>query len=276
MDEPQRCDRTKVAADEPSAATTTMAVSNGPLAKPALDLAALQSRFSHVRTWVFDLDNTLYPASSDLWPKIDARITMFLAHLFGLDGLSARALQKYYYKRYGTTLNGLMEEHSISSDDFLHFVHDIDRSSLAPNHNLARSIAALPGRKLILTNGSHNHALETARALGIDHMFEDIFDIVAAGLTPKPAPQTYETFFDKHGVDPASAAMFEDISHNLVVPHARGMITTLIVPEQGGVDHRDPWDIAGADAAHIDFVTTDLDLFLDQIIPNVEAPQANG
>ena len=93
--------------------------------------------FAEKDIWVFDLDNTLYPAGSDLWPKIDARITLFLAHLFGLDGMSSRALQKYYYQRYGTTLRGLMEEHRISAEDYLAFTHDIDRSGLIPNHSLA-------------------------------------------------------------------------------------------------------------------------------------------
>ncbi|MCC2108914.1 MAG: pyrimidine 5'-nucleotidase, partial [Hyphomicrobiales bacterium] len=123
-------------------------------------------RFSHVRAWVFDLDNTLYPAGSDLWPKIDQRITLFMAQLFGLDGMSSRALQKYYYQRYGTTLRGLMSEHDITAEEFLSFVHDIDRSSLKPDHSLAQGIAALPGRKLILTNGSREHAIRTAEKLG--------------------------------------------------------------------------------------------------------------
>jgi putative hydrolase of the HAD superfamily len=228
-------------------------------AKPSLDV---RSRFAHVDTWVFDLDNTLYPADSDLWPKIDARITLFLAELFGLDGISSRALQKFYYQRYGTTLNGLMLEHRIEPAEFLAFVHDIDRSSLAPDHSLASAISALPGRKLILTNGSREHALRTAEQLGLAEMFEDIFDIVAADLLPKPAEQTYLRFFEKHDVDPARAAMFEDIVHNLRVPHARGMVTTLVVPKKGQIDHREPWEAVSEIPAHVDFVTDDLRSFL--------------
>ena len=214
--------------------------------------AALRARFARVETWVFDLDNTLYPQGSALWPQIDQRITLFLSHLFGIDGMSSRALQKYYYERYGTTLRGLMEDDKISPGAFLDFVHDIDRSSLLPNHTLAAAIAALPGRKLILTNGSREHALKTARQLGIDHLFEDIFDIVAAGLVPKPEASAYATFFDKHGVDPARAAMFEDIEKNLAVPHARGMATVLVVPPGQAAQTR----------AHVDFITDDLDGFL--------------
>jgi putative hydrolase of the HAD superfamily len=240
----------------------------------ALTGAEIADEFAHVDTWVFDLDNTLYPASSDLWPKIDARITLFMCQLFGLDGMSSRALQKYYYERYGTTLRGLMEEHEITADEFLEFVHDIDRSSLIPNHSLATAITGLPGRKLILTNGSREHALRTAEQLGLDKMFEDVFDIVASDLVPKPNPQAYERFFEKHGVDPAGSAIFEDIERNLVVPHARGMRTTLVVPKPGQRDHRDPWEVAKERPRHVDYVTDDLEGFLRQVAPG--APNENN
>jgi putative hydrolase of the HAD superfamily len=261
-----------IASDEPVVAVG--AASSKPIAVAGEEIAR---RFAHVGTWVFDLDNTLYPASSDLWPKIDARITLFMSELFGLDGMSSRALQKYYYERYGTTLRGLMEEHEITADEFLQFVHDIDRSSLVPNHSLATAITALPGRKLILTNGSREHALRTAEQLGLDKMFEDVFDIVAGDLVPKPNPQAYERFFEKHGVDPAGSAMFEDIERNLVVPHARGMRTTLVVPKPGQRDHRDPWEVAKERPRHVDYVTDDLEGFLCQIVPEtLGAKNTNG
>jgi putative hydrolase of the HAD superfamily len=225
----------------------------------------LVSKFRHVDTWVFDLDNTLYPADSDLWPKIDARITLFLGAFFGLDAISARALQKYYYHRYGTTLRGLMLEHEILADDFLAFVHDIDRSSLQPNLELAAAMAALPGRRLILTNGSREHALLTAGQLGLGDIFEDIFDIVAADLVPKPAAETYQRFFERHGVDPKRSAMFEDIALNLTVPHAHGMLTTLVVPRPGQLDFREAWESTGRSAPHIDYVTDNLGSFLVSI-----------
>ena len=120
---------------------------------------ALRAAFGHVRTWVFDLDNTLYPPDSGLWPKIDERITLFLIELFGLDGQSARALHKHYYKQHGTTLRGLADENLDQTEAFLEFVHDIDRSGLAPNPLLARELRRLPGRRLIFTNGSRKHAL---------------------------------------------------------------------------------------------------------------------
>ena len=256
-------------------AEPVVAVADAPASTPTIpsDTEIVQ-RFAHVETWVFDLDNTLYPASSDLWPKIDARITLFMCQLFGLDGMSSRALQKYYYERYGTTLRGLMEEHDITADEFLEFVHDIDRSSLVPNHSLATAITALPGRKLILTNGSREHALRTAEQLGLDKMFEDVFDIVAGDLVPKPNPLAYQRFFEKHGVDPARSAIFEDIERNLVVPHARGMRTTLVVPKPGERDHRDPWEVAKERPLHVDYVTDDLEGFLVGIMR--KTPGANS
>ena len=229
------------------------------------EAAALLAKFGPVETWVFDLDNTLYPSDSELWPQIDQRITLFLANLFGLDGLSARALQKYYYRRYGITLRGLIEEDHIDPADFLEFVHDIDRSSLAPNVALAAEIAALPGRKLIFTNGSRNHALRTTAQLGLGALFEDAFDIVAADFTPKPAAAAYDSFFAKHGVDPKRAAMFEDIARNLLVPHVRGMTTILVAPRAGQTDYRQASDRVEEDSPSIDFVTNDLTGFLQAV-----------
>jgi putative hydrolase of the HAD superfamily len=228
---------------------------------------ALVDPFAHINTWVFDLDNTLYPPACGLWPKIDQRITQFMIALLGLDGLSARALQKYYYQHYGTTLRGLIEDHRVSAAEFLAYVHDIDRSTLTPDLPLAAAIAALPGRKLILTNGSRDHARLTAEALGLGASFDEIFDIMDAQLIPKPELRTYQRFFDKHGVDPQTAAMFEDIERNLIVPHQRGMKTVLIVPQPGRPDHREPFEIPDTLALpHIDFVTTDLGGFLVELI----------
>jgi len=226
----------------------------------------LRARFGHVTTWVFDLDNTLYPPDSGIWPRIDERITLFLVELFGIDGQSARALHKHYYSRHGTTLSGLIQEHMDQSERFLEFVHDIDRSGLQPDPVLAREIGRLPGRKLIFTNGSRTHAILTARQLGLDGLFEEAFDIVAAGLTPKPAEGAYDVFFDRCGVDPRAAAMFEDVARNLAVPKAKGMTTTLVTSKAGRADHREAHDRAIAAAAEVaDFVTDDLSGFLARL-----------
>ena len=224
----------------------------------------LLAKFNHVTSWIFDLDNTLYPPDSGLWPAIEDRITLYLIQHSGLDGASARALQRYYYQQHGTTLRGLVDEDGIAPDEFLDFVHDIDRSDLAPNPALAEEIAKLPGRKLIFTNGSRKHALATVEQLGLGGLFEDAFDIVAAGLIPKPRGEAYDSFLAAHAVDPAQAAMFEDIAKNLAAPRALGMTTVLVTGKPGRIDHRQPHDREGA-PAFVDFVTDDLSGFLARV-----------
>lgn len=246
---------------------------NAPITAAA-PLLPEQAAFGHVDHWIFDLDNTLYSHEAKVWPQVDERITLFLAELFGLDGLSSRALQKYYYQRYGTTLKGLMEEHGIDPDDFLDFAHQIDLTLLDPNPALGAAIEALPGRKLILTNGSRGHAENVAGKLGILHHFEDIFDIVNAGFLPKPERATYENFLAKHGVDPGRAAMFEDIEKNLLVPSALGMKTVLIVPRTPD-PFREAWEQAAVEAGHVHYVTDDLTSFLVPLTrPGVVVPVA--
>jgi len=228
----------------------------------------LRARFGHVTTWVFDLDNTLYPPDCGIWREIDERISLFLIDLFGLDGISARALHQHYYRQHGTTLRGLVEENIEDAvERFLEFVHDIDRSALIPDATLAREIERLPGRKLIFTNGSRNHAILTARQLGLEGLFEDAFDIVAASLMPKPAEAAYDAFFRRYDADPQCAAMFEDIAKNLVPAKARGMTTVLVTDKPGQADHREDHDrgpLAAAVAA-ADFGTDNLGGFLASI-----------
>jgi putative hydrolase of the HAD superfamily len=174
----------------------------------------------------------------------------------------ARRIQKDYYRRYGTTMRGMMTEHGVRADDFLAYVHQIDHSPLEPNPTMGAAIARLPGRKLILTNGSVDHADKVLQRLGIGAHFEAVFDIVAAELEPKPAPQTYQKFLGDHAVDPTRSAMFEDLARNLVVPHQLGMTTVLVVPDGTREVVREDWELEGRDAAHVDYVTDDLTGFL--------------
>src|SRR3974390_3350259 len=168
-------------------------------------------RFEHVETWVFDLDNTLYPHHLNLWQQIDERIREYVASYFQVAREDAFHIQKDYYRRYGTTMRGMMAEHGISPDAFLDYVHRIDHSPLVPNPALGAALERLPGRKLILTNGTRKHADAVMRRLEIHHHFDDVFDIVAAELDPKPSPRTYQRFLSAHGVDPSRSAMFEDL-----------------------------------------------------------------
>jgi putative hydrolase of the HAD superfamily len=221
--------------------------------------------FAQVETWVFDLDNTLYPHHVNLWQQVDARIRDYIAGYLKIPPAQAFRVQKDYYKRYGTTLRGLMTEHGMAPDDFLDYVHQIDHSPLEPNPALGRAIERLPGRKLVLTNGTRHHAAAVLARLALDAHFEDVFDIVAAELEPKPSPQTYARFLAAHRVDAAKAAMFEDLARNLAVPHALGMTTVLVVPHHTREVFREDWELEGSDALHVDHVTDDLAGFLERL-----------
>jgi putative hydrolase of the HAD superfamily len=221
--------------------------------------------FGHVETWVFDLDNTLYPHHLNLWQQVDERIRSFVADYLKISKDDAFRLQKDYYKRYGTTMRGLMAEHSLKPDDYLEYVHEIDHSPLVPNPALGSALERLRGRKLILTNGTRKHAENVMKRLEVDHHFEDVFDIAAANLDPKPQPQVYERFLKRHDVDPKKAAMFEDLARNLEVPHRLGMVTVLVVPEGERKVLREGWELEGRDAPHVDHVTENIVDFLERL-----------
>jgi len=219
-------------------------------------------RFAHVSDWVFDLDNTLYPHHTNLFAQIDVKMTSYISDLLSLSRDEARKVQKQFYLDFGTTLKGLMERHAIDPDDFLEKVHDIDYSWVTPDPVLGAAIRELPGRKFIFTNGDRRHAERTARALGVLDHFDDIFDIVAARLNPKPARETYELFLLTHGVDPKAAVMFEDLARNLAVPKALGMATVLIVPRNFEPTYSEIWERDPLNEDDVDFVTDDLSSFL--------------
>lgn len=222
----------------------------------------MAASFSHVDTWVFDLDNTLYPHHLNLWQQVDTRIRDYVAKFLDITHDEAFRLQKDYYRRYGTSMRGLMTEHGMKPDDFLDFVHEIDHSPLTPNPALGAALEALPGRKLILTNGTRKHADAVMKRLDIHGHFEDVFGIIEAELEPKPSAATYERFLARHNVDPSRSAMFEDLARNLSVPHKLGMTTVLVVPEGTREVFREDWELEGRDADHVDHVTDDLTGFL--------------
>lgn len=178
--------------------------------------------------WVFDLDNTLYPAECDLFAQIDARMTEFVAKWLDLPPAEARARQKHWYRTYGTTLSGLMREHNMPARAFLDYVHDLDYTPVLEAPALRAAIAALPGRKLVFTNGSRRHAESTLAALGIADLFHDLFDIEAANYTPKPAREAFDALIAAHLVEPERSVMVEDLSRNLVTAHELGFSTVLV------------------------------------------------
>ena len=191
---------------------------------PRADPATLD----HVDVWIFDLDNTLYPASCDLFEQVRVRIGGFIAERFGLDIEAARALQRKYFMDYGTTLRGLMTEDGVSPTEFLDYVHDIDVTAVTPNPELDETLAALDGRKLIFTNASTAHAERVMDRLGVSRHFEAVVDIVASDYLPKPDQRAYDRMIDAHGIDPSSAVMVEDMAVNLVPAHAMGMTTVWV------------------------------------------------
>ncbi len=184
--------------------------------------------FDHVDHWVFDLDNTLYPARCNLFAQVDVRITDYIANALGLDRLAARIKQKEYYQQHGTSLRGMMIDHGMDPAPFLAYVHDIDVTPVDPSPLLAASLGALPGRKVIFTNGSVRHAENVLERLGVADHFDGIFDIVAADYVPKPDPVPYATMMRRFAINPARAAMVEDLHRNLLPAAGAGMTTVWV------------------------------------------------
>ncbi|HEX5536276.1 MAG TPA: pyrimidine 5'-nucleotidase [Sphingobium sp.] len=185
----------------------------------------MDPRFAHIDSWIFDLDNTLYPASADLFALIDVRMGEYIAELLGCETAEARRVQKRYFMEHGTTLAGLMRDHGVDPHHFLDYVHDIELDRLGEDERLARLIEALPGRKLIFTNGDVPYAQRVLRRLGLEHCFEQIHDIHAISYRPKPQIHGYERLRDDYGIDLAHAAFFEDMARNLKPAKALGMTT---------------------------------------------------
>lgn len=221
------------------------------------------------RDWVFDLDNTLYPASCDLFAQIDVRMTEFVARHLGLDQTSARALQKQYYGEHGTTLSGMMVNHQMNPKDFLAYVHDLDHSPLPVSQALREAIIALPGRKFVFTNGSVGHALGVTRAMKIDDIFDGMFGIEEMNYTPKPHQSAFDAFTAMFDVDPRGAVFFEDLTRNLAPAHAMGFATVLVHSEKDWSHEPESARPAATGAAQLPFVdhmTDDLTGFLASIL----------
>ena len=205
--------------------------------------------FSHVRTWVFDLDNTLYPPHMRLFDQIEVRMTNWVMQALDVDRAHADHLRATYWKLYGTTLAGLMAEHRIDPEAYLADVHDIDFSVLSPDPVLVDRISALPGRRIVYTNADAPYARRVLQARGLTGLFDAVYGVEHANYRPKPERDAFETVFTLDRLDPTTAAMFEDDARNLAAPHAMGMRTVHIAPDP------EP-------APHIHHHATDLSAFL--------------
>lgn len=213
-----------------------------------------QNAFSHVTAWVFDLDNTLYPPSARLFDLIEVRMTAYVMDALGVERAEADRLRRHYWRTHGTTLAGLMREHDVDPAPYLTDVHDISMDSLTPDPALAARIRALPGRRIVYTNGCAPYAERVLAARGLTGLFDAVYGVEHADFHPKPDRAAFEKVFATDGLDPRRAAMFEDDPRNLAVPHALGMKTVHVA------DAPDPH-------SHIEYHTDDLHDFLGRLQP---------
>jgi putative hydrolase of the HAD superfamily len=208
--------------------------------------------FAHVTTWVFDLDNTLYPPQSRLFDLIEVRMTDYVMRALRVERAEADRLRRHYWQSYGTTLAGLMAEHDLDPTPYLTEVHDIPLDRLSPDPGLAAAIARLPGRRIVYTNGAADYGARVVAARGLDGLFDAVYGIEHAGYRPKPDAGAFATVFAAAGVVPDRAAMFEDDPRNLAAPHGLGMACVLVGPER-------------VEAPHVHHQTDDLAGFLARL-----------
>ena len=222
-------------------------------------LAALD----HIDAWIFDLDNTLYPASADLFGLIDQRMGLYVQRLLGVDADEAYGIQKRLFREHGTTLSGLMRDHAIDPHEFLAFVHDIEMDTLAEDRKMVEALAKLPGRKLIFTNGDAIYAGRVLERLGLSKSFEAIHDIHACAYQPKPHVASYESMVKAFGVDPTTSLFVEDMARNLKPAKAIGMTTVWVNNGSELGNHE-------ADLSFIDYEIHDVGHWLHEITGGLE------
>lgn len=219
----------------------------------------LSEQLRSTETWIFDLDNTLYCASTNLFGQIDVRMKSFIADFLDIEPIEAFKIQKQYFRDYGTTLRGLMNRHNVDPKTFLNYVHDIDVELLQPDPVLDKALQELPGRKIIFTNADIRHSLRVTERLGISQHFEDIFDIVASDYIPKPQPEVYQALVNKFNIKPKHTVMFEDMARNLKPAADMGMTTVWVRTDT-------LWGQAGSEGEHVHHATNDLSAWLSNIV----------
>ena len=218
---------------------------------------------SHIDCWIFDLDNSLYPASADLFALIDIRMGEYIQRLLACDPVEARRVQKSYFHEHGTTLAGLMAGHGVAPRDFLDYVHDIDLARLSADPALVSAMDRLPGRKFVFTNGDEAYASRVLDKLGLANAFDGMHDIHAMDYVPKPNPAAYAALCSAHAIAPETALFVEDMARNLEPAKALGMTTVW-------VDNGSERGSHGADPAFIDYRIADIGLWLTEILGNEE------
>ena len=215
----------------------------------------LKHTFENKKFWLFDLDNTLYSPSCRLFDQVDRNITNYISKYLELKWDVAYRLQKFFFRKYGTTMHGLMIEHGINPNHFLEYVHDIDLSPVSPNPELAKALARLEGRKIVFTNGSVEHAENVMKRIGVHDHFETVFDIVASDFQPKPKRVAYDKLVQERSIHSQDSVMIEDIARNLKPAHEMGMTCVW-------VRNDNHWAAESAEGGHIDYIIDDLTLWL--------------
>jgi putative hydrolase of the HAD superfamily len=221
----------------------------------------MHSRFRHIRDWIFDLDNCLYPLSTGLFSLIDERMGAYIERLLGCDPQEAKRVQKAHFHQHGTTLAGLMKEHGIDPHDFLEDVHDIPLERVQCDERLGRLLPRLPGRRFVFTNGDAPYARRVLKAIGVDRHFDDLHDIHASSYRPKPDPHGYELLCERFRIDPSQALLADDMVKNLAPAKLLGMTTVWVDngSEQAGQDY---------DEAVVDVRVSDIGDWLESILGN--------
>ena len=211
-----------------------------------------------IKFWIFDLDNTLYSGKTKVFEQVDKKMTEYISKKLKVDKQEAKKIQKNYFHKYNTTLNGMIKNHKINAHEFLEFVHDINIEFLQKDPELAKEIERLDGIKIIFTNGSRKHALNVTKRLGVDLLFDDIFDIVDCNFIPKPLMEPYKKLVEKHKIDPKLCVLVEDIARNLKPAYEMGMKTVWI-------KNNEPWASKFSDSNFVNYRTSNLPEFLRKI-----------
>ena len=211
-----------------------------------------------IKYWIFDLDNTLYSGKTKVFEQVDKKMSKYISDKLNISIGEARKIQKNYFHKYNTTLNGMIKNHKINANEFLDFVHDINIDFLKKDKKLADELEKLEGKKIIFTNGSKKHAINVTKRIGIDQYFDDIFDIVSSNFIPKPAMEPYKKLVEKHKIDPKLCVLVEDIARNLKPAYEMGMKTVWI-------ENDEPWASQFSDRNFVNYKTNNLSEFLKKI-----------
>jgi putative hydrolase of the HAD superfamily len=211
-----------------------------------------------IKYWIFDLDNTLYSGDTKVFDQVDKKMSKFISEKLNVGVEEARKIQKSYFHEYNTTLNGMIKNHKIDADEFLEFVHDVNLDFLKANKPLEQEITNLKGKKFIFTNGSKAHAANVTKRIGIEKLFDGVFDIVESDFIPKPSIEPYKKIIEKYKIEPQYSIFIEDIARNLKPAHELGMKTVWIKNDE-------PWAAKFSDSSFINYKTDNLAKFLKEV-----------